>query len=585
MAAVAEAPALRTASAAAPRAAVVSAVALAGCAAAALAVVLLLRANPPGAGPRAALVGWITLAYVICGAIAWVGRPDTRFGPLLVAAGIAPVLSTLSIVEAGIPYTIGEALRLLPLAVFLHLFLAYPSGRLGGGLERNVVAAAYAAAVGLQLVRMALGGFGPGNLVEIVERTAPGPALRGLQVVALSGLMLAGTGVLLHRRRGSGPPLRLTRELLVDCFAAALVMMAVALVFTALDGPATEPLRWVTFGLIGLAPVAFVFGLLGARLARTAVGELFVELHADPVSADLRDALARALGDPSLELAYWLPDFAMYVDSQGRPVETPTEGPRGLTVIHLEGEPVAALLHDSTLGEEPALLEAVTAAAAIALQNARLHAELRARLEELRGSRARVLEAGQAERKRLERNLHDGAQQRLIALSLELSVLGERLRTDPEARARLERAQAEIALSLRELRDVARGLHPAVVSAHGLEVALEQVTALAAVPVRLSVRVGERLPEQLEVAAFYLVAEALANIGKHAQATVAIVDVIRTGGRLSVEIVDDGVGAADTEAGTGLRGLADRVEALGGRLRIWSPRGGGTRVRAEIPCG
>jgi signal transduction histidine kinase len=245
---------------------------------------------------------------------------------------------------------------------------------------------------------------------------------------------------------------------------------------------------------------------------------------------------------------------------------------------------VAALLHDKSLEDEPELLSSVTAAAGIALENTRLQVELRARLEELRGSRARIVEAGQKERQRLERNLHDGAQQRLVALSLELSLLEGELGDSSDAKPRLDRARQEIAASLTELREIARGIHPAVVSGHGLEVALEQLTTLAPVPVRLSVAIDGRLSEALEVAAYYLVCESLANIGKYAQASSATVEVKRAGGQLLVEVADDGIGGADTERGSGLRGLADRVEALDGQLRIWSPNGGGTRVRAEIPC-
>jgi signal transduction histidine kinase len=255
-----------------------------------------------------------------------------------------------------------------------------------------------------------------------------------------------------------------------------------------------------------------------------------------------------------------------------------------VTLIDQEGAHVAALIHEPGLNDEPELLDAATAAAAISLENGRLHAELRARLQELRGSRARIVDAGQKERQRLERNLHDGAQQRLIALSLELGFLEERLAGDPEATARLDQARQEIATSLDELRAVAHGIHPAVVTGHGLEIGLEQLAARASVPVRLEVKIEGRLPERLEVAAFYLVSESLANIGKHAKATSATVEVARANGQLTVEVVDDGVGGADTERGSGLRGLADRVEALEGRLRVWSPNGGGTRLRAEIPC-
>jgi signal transduction histidine kinase len=162
-------------------------------------------------------------------------------------------------------------------------------------------------------------------------------------------------------------------------------------------------------------------------------------------------------------------------------------------------------------------------------------------------------------------------------------LLEEGLKADPNATSRLVRARREIATSLEELRDVARGIHPAVVSGHGLEIALEQLAARGPVPIRLSLSIETRLPERLEVAAFYLVSEALANIGKHAQATSASVDVTRVYGQVVIEVIDDGVGGADTERGSGLRGLADRVEALDGRLRIWSPVGGGTRLRAEIP--
>jgi signal transduction histidine kinase len=353
-----------------------------------------------------------------------------------------------------------------------------------------------------------------------------------------------------------------------------------------IEGETTfETIRRITFFVIGLAPLAFLAGILQIRLARTTVGDLLVELRADPEPAELRDALARALRDPSLTLVYWLPEYGSYADLDGRPVELPREDEsRSVTLIDREGVHVAALIHDPGLNEEPELLEAATAAAGIALENARLHAELRARLEELRLSRARILDVGQRERQRLERNLHDGAQQRLIALSLELSALEHRLADDPDARTRLDLARREIATSLEELRDVARGLHPAVVSGHGLEIALEQLAARAPVPVTVEVDLDGRLPERLEVAAFYLVSESLANIGKHAQATAASLQVAVVDGVVVIEVVDDGVGGADSELGTGLRGLADRVEALGGRLRVWSPKGGGTRLRAEFPC-
>jgi signal transduction histidine kinase len=562
------------------------AIALVGCAAAAGSVALALTSDHVAEpGLQAGLMDWVALPYVIAGVIAWRRRPDSRFGPLMVVAGFGTFLATLTWSNLVAGFTIGQALDLLPAVLFLHVFLAFPSGRLKRRLERVIVAAGYFTALGLQLVGLLLGGFGPDNLLEIVSAPGVAETLLRVQLVGISALVLIGVGVLVARRRGSGRPLRRSAELLVDCFALGLVMLAVLFLSGAFDGPAFETIRRATFVVLGIAPVAFLIGLLNARLARSAVGDLLLELRADPPPAVLRDAFARALRDPSLTLAYWLPQFESWADLDGRAVRLADAGDgRTTMLIDRDGEHVAALVHDPSLNHEPELLDAVSAAAGIALENSRLHVELKARLEELRGSRGRVIEAGQKERQRLERNLHDGAQQRLIALSLELRLLGERLGSDSDARVGVEQARSEIALSLEELRDVARGLHPAVVSAHGLAVALESLAAGATVPVRLSVELDGRLPERVEVAAYYVVCETLANIGKHAGASSATVEVARTNGRVVVEVIDDGVGGADAEGGTGLRGLADRVEALAGGLRIWTPRGGGTRVRAEIPC-
>jgi signal transduction histidine kinase len=400
-------------------------------------------------------------------------------------------------------------------------------------------------------------------------------------LITVASVVLAIT--LTRRWIVASPPLRRAlAPILVGSVGILLGSVAVALDKFQIQ---FEAAMWLVLGAYVAIPLVVLVGVLRARLARVTVADLFVELRAEPSPHELRDALARALGDPSLELAYWLPQFQSWSDFDGRPVALPTEGgDRATTMIDRNGEHVAALIHDPALADQPELLEAVSAATGIAIENGRLHVELRAHLEELRGSRARVIEAGQKERQRLERDLHDGAQQRLIALSLELSLLEQELEADDDTAERLARARQEIATSLGELREIARGIHPAVVSGHGLGVALEQLTARAPVPVRLTVVVDERLPEPIEVAAYYLVSESLANVAKHADATSATVEVSRSHGQVVVEIIDDGVGGADSERGSGLRGLADRVEALGGRLRVWSPSGGGTRVKAEIPC-
>lgn len=362
-------------------------------------------------------------------------------------------------------------------------------------------------------------------------------------------------------------------------------MLAALLIAGAFQLPGFEIIRLATFAVAGLAPIAFLAGLLDARLAKGGVGQLMVQLRADP-APDLRELLAQALRDPTLSLIYWLPQYGSWADQDGNPATLPEPNSgRRVTLVRQNGEQIAALVYDATLGEEPELVEAVSAAAGIALENGRLEAELRARLQELHGSRTRVVEAQQNERRRLERDLHDGAQQRLVALALELGLLAEQANADPATQTRLKRARGEIAESLSELRDLARGLHPAVVSGHGLAVALESLVAAAPLEVELKADELPRLPEQFEVAAYYVVSESLTNAAKHAQASRVSVEVRVADDTLIVEIVDDGIGGADSERGTGLRGLADRVEALNGRLRIWSAPGSGTRVRAEIPCG
>jgi signal transduction histidine kinase len=533
----------------------------------------------------ALLSNWLTVSYVLCGLLAWARRPESRFGPLMVAAGFANFISTLSWTTNDLTFTLGQALDLLPPVLLMHVFLAFPTGHLRGTLERALVVGAYIAAVLLQLVRMLFIGFGPHNLLEVWANEEAALLSLRVALLTMSAFCLAGVAVLLVRRWRGGRLLRRTHMVMVDAFALGLVMIALLFISASFDGPAVQEIRWATFAALGLAPVVFLAALLNERLARSAVGDLMLELRAEPAPADLRDALARALGDPSLELAYWLPDYGVYADLDGRPLELPDLEGRATTLIDRNGDHVAALIHEPALEDEPELLDRVQAAAGIALENARLHAELRARLEELRGSRARIVEAAQNERQLLERNLHDGAQQRLIALSLDLSILKGRMDGDSEARAGIDQARRQIAASLAELREISSGLHPAVVSGHGLPVALEQLAARAPVPVELAIDVEGRLPEPLEVAAYYVVSESLVNIAKHAQANAARVVIVKEQGELVLEIVDDGIGGADSERGTGLRGLADRVESLDGRLRVWTPRGGGTRVRAEIPCG
>jgi signal transduction histidine kinase len=302
----------------------------------------------------------------------------------------------------------------------------------------------------------------------------------------------------------------------------------------------------------------------------------------------VRDALARTLGDPSLEVALWLPERGSYVDGEGRPLELPAAGTdRALTILGPVESPVAALVHDASLFERRGLLEAAGAAARLALENERLQAELRLQLEEVRSSRARIVQAGDEERRRLERNLHDGAQQRLLGLGLGLQLAREQLGGEG-ANGTVEllaEAEDELRAALDELRELARGIHPAILTDQGLAAAVRSLAERAAVPITILALPDERLAEPVEAAAYFLVSEALANVAKYAHASNVSVSITRRDAIAVIDVEDDGIGSADPSGGSGLRGLLDRIQVLDGKLSVDSPAGRGTRIHAEIPCG
>jgi signal transduction histidine kinase len=328
---------------------------------------------------------------------------------------------------------------------------------------------------------------------------------------------------------------------------------------------------------LALVPFAFLAGLLRSRVAgAAAVSELVVRLGGSRHHS-LRDELAEALGDPSLELAYWTPTG--WVDAEGAPFIV-AEG-RASTPV----ENVALLVHDASVAEERELVSAVVGAAALALENERLAAELRASVKELRASRARIVNTADAARRAIERDLHDGAQQELVALALSLRLARTRVERDPaEAAKLLDAATRDLQAALQSLRELARGIHPAVLSDHGLGAALQALAQRFPFPVEIAAVPDERLPDAVEAAAYFVVAEAITNVARYAHANVATVSVERAGDDLVVTVTDDGIGGADPTAGSGLRGLADRVAALEGRLSVDSPAGRGTTVRATIPC-
>jgi signal transduction histidine kinase len=331
----------------------------------------------------------------------------------------------------------------------------------------------------------------------------------------------------------------------------------------------------------GIVAIAVLGGVAGALrgLTRSLLAS------APPPGAPVREMLAESLGDRNLQVAYWLPDRQIFVDERGARVELPEpDSGRAWTSVDRGGRRVAAIVHDADLDAGPELVQAAAAAAALALDNEQLKADLRARLEELRASRVRIVDAGDAARRRLERDLHDGAQQQLVALALDLRLLKARVHGDGDSAALVERANAKLAAALEELRELARGIHPAILTDRGLVPAVQALTRRVSLPIDCDLRIEGRLPDPVEAAAYFVVAEAVTNVVKYSEASHATVRAWKDGDVVQVEVSDDGVGGADPSRGSGLRGLDDRLAAVDGKLAVESPRGEGTRVHARIPC-
>jgi signal transduction histidine kinase len=523
-------------------------------------------------------------SFAVCGLLAWYRRPGARTGPLMVVTGFLffarPLLGR---VDSAFAQTVAMVIGNVWVVTFVALLVSFPSRPRKWVLsERALIGVFVFAEVVLVVAWMLFAAF-PGNLLLVSAN--PGVAQELNRATGMIGFAAAlAVAVLLAARwRAASPGVR-RASAPAAAGGVTLVFLSGLLLQGAFTDYQSPVLVWPTLVGLLLVPVVFLVGIWRTWVARAAVADLLVELDATR-GMPLQAALAKALRDPTLSLAYWLPEFASYVDSGGHAVELPEDSVGTETaIVEQDGERVAAIVYDASLAEERKLLDAVIAAAGFALKNERLAAELRARVSELGASRARILEAGDKERRRLERNLHDGAQQRLVALSMQLSLLKARIRDDPATAVALAaKANADLADSLEELRELARGIHPSALD-HGLAVALESLAAQSLVSTRVRVELSDRLPEPIEVAAYFVASEALANVDKHARASRATVRVLRTRGGALIEIMDDGIGGADDANGSGLRGLADRVEALDGHLRVVSKEGAGTTVTVVIPC-
>ena len=511
-------------------------------------------------------------SFAACGLIAWHRRPDSHSGRLLTATGFALFVSPLlSLIESPLALTAAHVLPDLWVFSFVALVLTF----LTGGRLRTRVDRVLVGAVLLELLILAPL-YTVFSSAEGTIQILPHEGISGIIDIAQKTLFLvvctATAAVVVARWRKASPPGR--RAMLAGVAGAGCLLAFAALLAVDLAGGGRVPLLvWIAACMLVTVPVAFLVGLLRSRLARGGVADLFRGLRTMRPD-ELRTALAKALGDPALVVAYPRPDGS-FVDAEGRPVTLPAAGgDRSVTIVERDAEPVAALVYDRSLDDDPELVDAVGGAATIALENQHLHAEAQARLAELQASRERIITAADAERRRIERNLHDGAQQRLVTLALQLSLIQREIRRDPaEAEQLVTLATGELTQSMEELRELARGIHPR--TRPRPRPRPRHAGPPLGGPDDVAYKPGPRLPAPVEFAAYFVASEALANIAKYAQASAATVRVSRTESDVLIEISDDGVGGADPAAGTGLRGLADRVESLGGRFQVSGRPGAG----------
>ena len=539
------------------------------------------------------------IAFLLAGFVAWERRPETRIGPIMVLVGFAWFPGTLTASTVPIVDRLGGSFQGYYDGLLAWLVLAYPTGRLVGRAPRVVIGAIFAVLIARTAFRLtafrtsidydfSLPGEADRYVADLSWRDTGETAFR----LVLAGMMVIVLALLIRRFFTESD---LARRLAWPMIFAGLAVAAGVVVKVAAVGLAgSSEERFGAWALVDLVTaltgsavaIAFVIGLVRGRLARQSVADLVLELGVGEERPALQGVVARALGDPTLELLYPAEAGDGFIDVNGQPAALPGvgSGSRTMTRIEAGGRTFAVLVHDPVVSEQPELMRSVIAAVRLALENERLAAEVRAQLGEVRASRARIVAAGDEQRRRIERDLHDGAQQRLVTLALRLQMARDGASAvDGELGVALDAASRELEGAIGELRELARGLHPAILATEGLRPAIEALADRTPVPVTMDVA-GERFDESIESTAYFVVAEALTNVVRYAGASRASVGITRIEDALVVEIKDDGVGGAEPEGGSGLRGLADRVAAVGGRFSVESPTGRGTTIRAELPC-
>jgi signal transduction histidine kinase len=544
--------------------------------------VVLMVEGP--AGPLWAILLFPTygLLYVAAGLFAWTRRPSNRMGALIVAGGF--VWITAGLPNAGLPalIAVGLILATVPLAIVVHLLHAFPSGHLRGRASRATVIAGYFVVLVLQapVYLFGQGAEGPTTVLQIADRHDLAHIGDGVQSISGAAVMVATAAILFARLRRAEPAKRRVMAPLVAYGILAVLFVPIgSFVVTNWFPEYGLELAVAQLTVMAGVPIAFVAAVLSGGFARTEeVQELGALLSAEEGRPALRAALRQVLGDDSLELLFRVAGPPRWVDRDGALVELPEAGTeRAVSEVRLGDRLVGAIVYDATLIADHELVADAARVTALALDNERLTAELLASREGLRVSRARLVEATDAERRRIARDLHDGLQTRLVLLAMQAGSAAAEGETTAQLSHGLQQAIAE-------LRELVQGVVPASLTERGLYAATVELTDRMPIPVELDFEpLPGELPIGVETAGYFVVSEAFSNVVKHSRAEELRLSITRPDGSLRIEVVDDGVGGA--HFGGGLRGLADRVDALSGRLVVDSPPGGGTRILAEVPCG
>jgi signal transduction histidine kinase len=572
--------------------------------AAAAAIALMGAASEPGlvALARALMVG----VPIAVGLYAWSRQPDERFGLVLVAAGAGWFLTTLAESRDEAVYTAGRLAGWLMEALIVYVILCFPAGRLTDRADRAIAGAMAGVAAVFYLPQLVVAeDFSvpspftscvegcPGNAVFALDRE---PAfvdaiMRPLGAVLVLAVMSAVVVRLARRMRSTTP---LSRRMLAPVFLVSMAragVLGVAVVVRELDaqGRLLEATSWLLALAVPAIALAFLAGLLRWRLfAERALQRLAECLRGLPDALTLRTAFAEAFGDPTIEIVFPEPGATgRWMDCWGRPVTLPgpTAG-RAISEVHRGGEVIAAIVHDEGLAARPELVRAGVSMAAVVLENQRLAAEAEATMRELQLSRARIAAGAEQERRRIERDLHDGAQQRLVALRIELELAEDVVRQDPErGAARLRDLERDVDEALEELRALAHGVYPPILADRGLEEALRAVALRSTIRVDIVSHDVGRYSTEVEAAVYFCVLEALQNAQKHAKGARRVVVTLDggTGEELRFDVRDDGAGRAVLEDGAGITNMRDRLAAIGGEVNVVSKPGVGTLVRGHAP--